>query len=226
MLLAGLSYTEIANLTGARVKTISERNRLIYKVDIWEAFKRRIERDGIPERLTVSDAFGFWFSGFFDGEGSITAFTRPSTARPQYSEYRLHVRIMIRDDDADAITRIQDNLKVGIVTRRKRHGSINPTIAWHCERIQDLAEVIVPLLDRYPLYTKKAKEFAVWKPIVMQRYITTLGGYSNRSGIPDDERRAFHNAIDAIAKIRTYRAALADVTAQIPASQDLAAAVE
>ena len=78
LLQRGFSYKEIAALTGVRAKTVSERNRLVYKIDIWEAFRRRIEREGIPNRLAVSDAFGYWFAGFFDGEGSIIAFTRPT----------------------------------------------------------------------------------------------------------------------------------------------------
>ena len=203
LLQRGFSYKEIAALTGVRAKTVSERNRLVYKIDIWEAFRRRIEREGIPNRLAVSDAFGYWFAGFFDGEGSIIAFTRP-TKDPRYAEYRLGVRIQVRDDDAQLITRIYDNLQVGRVAHHPGHGKTNPTVSWTCERVEDLAEVIVPLFDRYPLHSKKAKEYAIWKPIVLQRYITTLGGYSNRRGIPDDERAAFNQAIEAIANIRAY----------------------
>jgi|SRR5579864_8644141 len=205
LLRAGRSYTEVAAITGGRVKSISERNRLVYKIDIWEAFKRRIERDGIPNRLDVSDAFGYWFMGFFDGEGTITLFTRPCTANPRYSEYRMSVKIMVRDDDANTIYHIKNNLKVGCVhhTTRKQ-GTINPTIAFIVEDIKDLTEVVIPLFDRYPLYTKKAKEYTIWKSIVIARYLTTLGGYSNRHSIPENERLAFHEALEAIKKIRTY----------------------
>lgn len=206
LLLSGFSYLEIAAITGAKVKTISERNRLVYKIDIWKAFERRIKTNGIANRLTIGDDFGYWFSGFFDGEGSIITFTRPCTGRSIYSEFRLGVRIQIRDDDTQAIVRIQDNLKVGRVSFHPRHGAGNPTVAWTCERIQDLGEVIIPLFDRYPLYTKKAKEYAIWKPVVLQRYIDTLGGYSNRHSIPEDHREAFYGAIEAISKIRDYRA--------------------
>lgn len=222
LLLAGLSYPEISALTGGRTKTILERNRVIYKIDIWEAFQRRIDRDGIPNRLAISDAFGYWLSGFFDGEGCITIFTRPCTGRPQYAEYRLHVRIMVRDDDAGAITRIKDNLHVGRVYRVAGHGGVNPVIAWHCERVQDLAEVIIPLFDRYPLYTKKAKEFAIWKPIVLQRYVSTLAGYSNRHAMPENERLAFHQALKAIADIRTYRTASESIPEINPTSSIVA----
>lgn len=204
LLSSGFSYAEVAEITGGRIKSISERNRLVYKINIWEAFENRIRLNGAPNRLSVSDDFGYWFSGFFDGEGCIFAFTR-QVRGTKYSEFRLSVNISIRDDDAGAITRIQNNLKVGVISRGRNHGNTNPTIAWRCERVKDLAEVIVPLFDHYPLYTKKAKEFAIWKPIVLQRYINTLGGYSNRRGIPEDQRIAFREAIDAIKKIRTYR---------------------
>lgn len=205
LLRTGMSYTEIAAITGGRVKSISERNRLVYKIDIWEAFKGRIERDNIPNRLNVSDAFGHWFMGFFDGEGTITLFTRPCTGNPTYSEYRMNIRIQVRDDDAEAIHRIKNNLNIGRVSHYIRdHGATNPAIAWVVEDIKDLAEVVIPLFDRYPLYTKKAKEYTIWKPIVIQRYLTTLGGYSNRRSIPEEERLAFYHALEAIKKIRTY----------------------
>jgi hypothetical protein len=207
LLRAGLSYTEIAARTGQRIKTISERNRIIHKINIWEAFRRRIKREGVPNRLKILDSFGFWFAGFFDGEGSIVVYTRNRMPDLRYAEYRLAVRIMIRDDDAHVITSIKDNLQVGHVSRQRRNGTINPAIAWTCERIQDLAEVIIPLFDRYPLQTKKAQEYALWRPLVMQRYITTLGGYSNRSGIPNNERAAFHKALEDIQRIRMYRPA-------------------
>jgi hypothetical protein len=203
----GFSYPEVADMMGTRAKTVSERNRLIHKIDIWEAFRRKIEEHGIDDRKPTDPNFCWWFAGFFDGEGTFIVFTRPCTANPKYSEYRLGIRVMIRDDDAQVVARIKDYLKVGPVSRRRRHGRSNPAIAWTCERVQDLAEVIVPLFEKYPLQTKKAQEFAVWKPLVMARYINTLAGHSNRRGIPEDQRAAFHEAIEAIGRIRTYRSA-------------------
>jgi hypothetical protein len=204
LLVAGFNYTEISERTGHRAKTISERNRLIHKVDIWKAFRARVGRDGIPCRLNVSDAFGNWFAGFFDGEGNIILFTRPSTANPKYSEFRLGIRILIRDDDAHIMTRIYDNLKVGRIHKCNPRDNTNPAIQWICERMEDLAEIIVPLFDRYPLYTKKAKELAFWRPVVISRYFATLGGYSRRCPISDEDRAAFYHALKEITRIRTY----------------------
>ena len=89
LLRAGFSYTEIAAMTGPRIKTVSERNRIIHKVDIWQAFGDRIARDGVPDRTIASSEFSQWFVGFFDGEGSFVVFTRPAS---RYAEYRLAVR--------------------------------------------------------------------------------------------------------------------------------------
>jgi hypothetical protein len=116
----------------------------------------------------------------------------------------LSVRIAVRDDDAQAIHRIKDNLQVGQVTKIRRHGAANPQIGWTCERVKDLTEVVIPLFDNYPLYTKKANEFSIWKPLVIDRYIATLGGYSNRRRISKDQWATLHNGIQAIKKIRTY----------------------
>jgi len=231
LLRAGLSYTEVAAKTGGSVKSIAERNRVVYKINIWDAFKRRIERDGIPNRLAIGDPFGYWLSGLFDGAGTFVVSTRRASGRPQYAEYRLAIHLMVRDDDADVIRRVYDHLQVGYISTRKSQQRSNPAIAITVERVQDLAEVIVPLFDRYPLYSRKAKEYAIWRPLALQRYMTTLGGYSNRSGIPEDQRLAFHEAIELIQQIRTYtpcatgaaRAAPVPVTAGVwgVASPDL-----
>ena len=201
LLLSGLSYKQVAAITGQREKTISERNRLIHKINIQAAFARRIERDGIPNRLDVDPAFGHWFSGFFDGEGCVGLFMRE---RGRYWEYRLFVSIMLRDDDARVIKRIHNNLKVGRIHRQPRRQGVNPAIGWRTEKVSDLAEVIIPLFDNYPLQSKKREQLAIWKPIVRSRYIRTLAGYSNRWPTPLEDERAFKEARERIREIGTY----------------------
>lgn len=202
MLLAGFSYAEIADALGSRHKSISERNRLVYRVDIQSAFAKRIERDGIPCRLAVAESFGSWFSGFFDGEGHIGIYSR--VRANGYAERRLSIQIMVRDDDADTLTFIKDNLGVGIFYNSKGHGDTNPTACFRVEQIKDLAEVIVPLFDRYPLHTKKAREFAIWRTAVRTQYILTLGGYSQRVSATDEQSAVFDKALQDISKVRRY----------------------
>ena len=57
-------------------------------------------------------------------------------------------------------------------------------MAWTCERVQDLAEIIVPLFDQYPPFrTKKRRRVPnLAERIVLQQILgTTLPGYSNAS---------------------------------------------
>jgi len=202
LLLAGFSYAEIAQKTGERQKSVSERNRLIHKVNIWDAFAARCDREGIPSRMPADSAFCSWFSGFFDGEGSIVVFTRPCSGRAQYSELRLGVRIQIRDDDASTIEYLWDKVGCGTISRQNRIGSTMPSIAWRCEKVQDLMEIIVPIFDAYPLRTKKGKEFALFRPLVVQRYIDTLGGNSNRKGVKEEYVRSFNEVIESFRDTR------------------------
>ena len=201
MLQAGFSYAEVAQSLGSRHKSISERNRLVYKINLRDAFTRRINRDGIPCRLNVSDAFGHWFTGFFDGEGCLTVFSR--ARRDRYFERRVGIQIILRDDDADVIARIKDNLGVGLISRGNYTGR-NPTICYRCEPIKDLAEVIVPLLDKYPLYTKKAREYVIWRQLVIFQYTVTLGGYSQRASGTVEDNTFFDACRQKIVDIRTY----------------------
>lgn len=207
MLLAGFSYAEITQALGCSRKALSARNQIIYKINLQEAFARRIERDGIPNRLNISDAFGYWFAGFFDGEGHLGVFSR---LQGIYTERRLTIQIMLRDDDTDVITRIKDNIGVGRAYADKGRGTTNPKATFRVEKIEDLAQVIVPLFDKYPLYSKKAREFAIWREMVRVKYIATLGGYSQRVAATERENAAFDAGLQAIAKIRHYTASRAE----------------
>lgn len=204
LLLSGLSYAEIAEQTGQRARTVSERNRVIHKVNIYDAFAERIRREGMPTRMPTDMLSLAWLVGILDGEGSFIVFTRACTGRPQYSEFRLGVRVQVRADDRGIITAIRDITGVGRIADHIANGRTNVSVSWACEKINDLAEVIVPILDTIPLRSKKAREYAVWQPLVIRRYLDTMGGYSNRLGVSEEYRAAFQSAIEAIADIRTF----------------------
>ena len=53
LLLAGFSYAEVADALNVRHKSVSERNRLVYGINIQDAFRRRIDRNGIPNRYSI-----------------------------------------------------------------------------------------------------------------------------------------------------------------------------
>jgi len=202
MLLAGRSYAEVAEATGARHRSISERNRLVYGINLRDAFESRVEREGLPNRLNTSDSFGYWFSGFFDGEGHLGVSTRRRDNG--CTERRLLVQIMLRDDDMSVLHYIEENLGVGFIYATKGHGATNPKGTFRVERVKDLAEVMVPLFEKYPLHSKKSREFVIWKELVRTSYTSTLGGYSQRANTPQAHSDAFSEGLIAIRQIRTY----------------------
>lgn len=204
LLLAGFSYAEIAQQTGQRIKTISERNRLIHKVKIYDAFADRIAGEGIPSRIPADLMAAAWFVGIVDGEGCFVVYTRPCTARPQYSEFRLGIRIALRADDSEMLAAIRGLTGVGNICNHPGRNGASPSVAWSCEKIADLAEVLVPIFDTIPLRSKKKREFAVWRPLVIRRYLDTMGGRSNRAGATVEYRASFERGIQAISDIRAF----------------------
>src|SRR3990167_5597312 len=199
LLLAGFSYSKIAESTGEKLGTIKERNRLIYGVDLRNAFRTRMEREGIKSRNVIGSAFGNWFSGYFDGEGCFTIFYRERDGSP---ERRVGVQIACRYDDTDVIRYIQKTLGVGVVWQSKSKGITNEAINWRVERATDLAEVVLPIFDTYPLRSKKRLEYQIWRPLVINQYVNTLGGTSTRVGATKEENAFFKSSLEKIRKIR------------------------
>ncbi len=187
LLQQGFSYKAVAAITGTKLATLKERNRLVYHVDIYRVFRERIQRDGIPNQLRISDEFGYYFVGLFDGEGSIVAWHRIRTRGKPYAEFRLGLQIMLRDDDADVLHYVHEHLGGGLLAGHHNTGPTNPTLVWKLEDIKQLAEQMVPLFDRYPLRSKKQREYQVWRPLVIERYLATLGGETARGGPSDAE---------------------------------------
>jgi len=204
LLSRGMSYPEIAAITGGNIKLISERNRRVYKIDVHSAFRKRIEAEGIPNRLSVSNDFGNWFAGLFDGEGCFVLFSSPRTD-PKYYHTRISVTLGLRDDDAGVVYRIKDNFGIGCISNGKTYGSRNPQIRWKCDNIADLVEIMIPFFETYTLYSKKAREFLVWKKVAMERYILTLGGNSHPCNTAERFESIVRDAMIKIETIRTYR---------------------
>lgn len=199
LLTAGFSYSDIASRTGAKLGTVKERNRLIYGVDLRAAFRARVDREGIPNRYVRDDAFGWWFTGYFDGEGCLSVFDRIHNGRP---ERRVGIQIACRDDDADVLAYVHKTLGIGVVWKTGAKGTTRPASNWRVERAADLAEVMLPIFDNYPLRTKKRSEYAIWRGLVVNQYVNTLGSTATRVGASEEEHAAFQSARQAIRNIR------------------------
>src|SRR5437868_12536547 len=92
-----------------------------------------------------------------------------------------------RDDDTNALIRVKDRLGCGNVTFHKhREPNANPVATFKVCKIADLVEIIVPLFEAYPLHTKKARQFDIWKSIVQLRI-----GYPVKRAYPEAYCLAF-----------------------------------
>ena len=144
----------------------------------------------IPLRLNVSDEFGYWLSGLFDGEG---CFLFKNTVR-EVTGMVPKVKITLRADDRSVIEYIQSQLGCGRIYanqyRPEKNKTTKPWVEFRVQRISDLAEVIVPLFERYPLHSKKVQEFALWKIVVRHRYL-------NRGSPISMEERELYGKINA-----------------------------
>ena len=197
----GYTYAEVEECIGEKSYNIRRRNLNVYKIDINKAFSSRIKEDGVPNRLAVSDSFGYYFSGLFDGEGTIAIFHRK---RGEYNEYRLGICLSLRDDDHNVFSYIRKNLG-GKIYWFKGHKPTNPSYRWDLQDVKSLAEVIVPLFDKYRLRTKKANEYKLWRRLVLMRYVDTIGGQVP-SLLSDRYKKLFMKSLNSIRKARDYKA--------------------
>lgn len=153
----------------------------------WAAAKRR--RNGVPERLgtceelsclemccsdrspyceeharlhvvkkalALDDSFGHWLAGLVDGEGCFLFHVdnRYGGCRPRF-------QLKLRDDDLTTIKYVMANLKLGSLVRGKARKSSRPNAVWVVADRYECAQ-LVEVLKRFPLRSKKARDFYIW----------------------------------------------------------------
>lgn len=114
---------------------------------IFSLFKQK------PPAEMTRDQFSRWFSGFADGEGSFQVFLDRNYLRVMF-RIRLHI------DDIAILYRIQEFLGVGKVQIN------NNSCVFVISRLEDLKNVLLPLLDQYNLFTTKWLDYLDFKLIV------------------------------------------------------------
>ena len=110
--------------------------------------------------------FGYWFSGLFDGEGSISVIAGERKTRRGDKTYigrSLDTRLCIslREDDRPVLEYIKRNIGIGRVSNRVIHkkngtdGYINrPVSYWVIDRLDDCL-FMREFFKKYPLRSKK-----------------------------------------------------------------------
>ena len=116
------------------------------------------------------ESFGHWLSGFTDGEGSFLLFAPRMQHCKKKQWGRAEFRIALRSDDAGILRLIQSFFGCGHITnyhnQRSKIPNAKPYSTFYVQNKGDLANIIVPHFEFFPLRAKKQKDFAVWKEAI------------------------------------------------------------
>ena len=167
------------------------------------------------------DSFGHWLSGFADAEATfglwmIKASDQRST-RPTAK-----FTIALRQDDVRSLQTIQSYWQCGTIhpecNLRPTVKNAKPVAVLSVQKSEDLACIVIPHFEKYPLRTKKKDDFEIWKRgvrlkfMVSRRRSTGTARAGVRGGITGmfskwtiSERDQFTLLADLIKKQRSYR---------------------
>jgi hypothetical protein len=111
--------------------------------------------------------FGWWLSGLIDGEGCFRISKGRSHGR--FPQFHCRFSLKQRDDDTSLLAEIVERTGIGGVRYdTSRPGNSKPCAIWVVESKADTA-ALVALLDRYPLRSRKRRDYAVWREAVAHR---------------------------------------------------------
>jgi hypothetical protein len=124
-----------------------------------------------PTSTISREYFGPYLSGFSDGEGCfLLRFKQDHEGRRVTCNASFDIKL--RSDDCGVLSLIQSFWQCGYLYKYredKRAGQEingNPFSHFCVAKIHDLATVVVPHFERFPLLAKKSRDFAIWKEAV------------------------------------------------------------
>ena len=113
---------------------------------------------------SIDPLWASWFSGFVDGEGYFQILWQKHA-----QVYAAHLSIVLREDDQAIIEEIYCTLKCGVIHRVSKKGDrrvgkrSSDQFLWRCRKIDEVVDIVIPLLNHFPLKTKKRFDYFVWK---------------------------------------------------------------
>jgi hypothetical protein len=127
-------------------------------------------------------------SGFFRRLGvcfSVSFKISLSSKKPKTVYFALVIRL--RDDDSEILNLIQKTLQIGTLCPESKHKqrakgkNVGDQMVWQCHSLLHHHRYIVPFFKRYPLRTKKARDFEFWSQAVELAYLS----YGSGTSMPD-----------------------------------------
>jgi hypothetical protein len=120
------------------------------------------------------NSFAHWLSGFTDGEACfhLKVLKRKTSERPQLS---CAFQIGLRADDLDVLKQIQTYFGCGAIrpfqTKSKKVlPNAKPSNYFVIDSLQDLFTKVIPHFDAYPLRSKKARDYVIWREAVLLKH--------------------------------------------------------
>ncbi|WGV28693.1 LAGLIDADG family homing endonuclease [Halotia branconii CENA392] len=97
---------------------------------------------------------------------------------------------------------MQNTLHIGYVTRPYATQKGKPVTYYQVSNNKQLVEIVVPLFELYPLRSKKAKEYLIWKEEVLRKYSYFLNGIPIKA--TKEEIELTQKSILMLNKLREY----------------------
>lgn len=146
----------------------------------------------------MNDPFGYYLSGFIDGEGSFCLSIYHRDGRPQP---RADFRIVLRQDDLPILQRIKEFWKCGHLFKDKRDykyrsdGFIRGLrMHYFINNPEHLTYIVLPHFQQYPLLANKANDV----PIFAQG-VRMLLSHRRGSAWRQDDIARFQSLIDQLS---------------------------
>ena len=142
--------------------------------------------------MTDLSAFGHWLSGFSDGEACfhLKGYARKDSPMLKFA---CAFQIGLRADDLSILQQIQRYFGCGTIRpfRTKSTHPLNfkskPRFYYCIDSVAANLGKVVPHFDRYPLRSKKANDYAVWREAVL--FLSEVGARPRNISVPGGARR-------------------------------------
>jgi hypothetical protein len=172
--------------------------------------------------VTPGPIDGWWVTGLVDGEGCFYADLSFRTKKTKTGrevscvELDAQFSVVLRADDGDTLIKLQQYFGCGKVNWKascvNAPSSIKagmkdpkPQRRFMIRNVEVLSEVVIPHFEKYPLQSKKARDFETWKSIIefSKSYLRGKKGWLRR--FPERVVR-LQGVCDQLRDGRKYRA--------------------